>query len=348
MAKYLPKHADELKRTAKGMVADGKGILAMDESNATCCKRFEKTGIECTEETRRQYRELLIATSGLEEFVAGPILFDETIRQSTKDGKPFVKALQEKGMIPGIKVDTGAKPLAGSPSEKVTEGLDGLRERTAEYYEMGARFAKWRAVITIGEGMPTRQCIEANAHALARYAALCQENGLVPIVEPEVLMDGDHSIEQCEAVTEETWVELFEQLYRHNVMLEGTILKASMVISGKEAKKRAGVDEVAERTVQTLLRAVPPALAGVVFLSGGQGNEEATQHLNAMNKHYRGRAPWPLSFSYARALQQPALELWKGDPGKAEAAQKALYFRARLNSLATLGQYSEEMEKEAA
>lgn len=348
MTKYIPKHADELQRTARAMAADGKGILAMDESHGSCEKRFKSVGVDFTEENRRQYRQLLLTTPGLEEYVSGPILFDETIRQKTDDGTPFVKVIQNKGQIPGIKVDKGAHPLAGSPQEKVTEGLDSLRERVEEYYAMGARFAKWRAVITIGEGIPTLQCHEANAHAMARYAALCQEGGLVPIVEPEVLIDGDHDIETCEAVTEEIHHALFDALYRQKVMLSGAVLKTSMVISGLECAHRAGVDEVAERTIQTLLRTVPAALAGVVFLSGGQSPEESTAHLNAMNRKYRDKLPWPLSFSFARAIQQPALNHWKGNSANVEAAQKLVYQRARFNGLAALGQYSEEMEQQAA
>jgi fructose-bisphosphate aldolase class I len=348
MTRYVSKHADDLRRTAHAMVADGKGILAIDESHGSCEKRFKSVDIECSEETRRQYRQLLLTTPGLEEYVSGPILFDETIRQQADDGTPFVKVIQDKGQIPGIKVDKGAHSLAGSPKEKVTEGLDGLRERVAEYYAMGARFAKWRAVITIGDGIPTRQCYESNAHAMARYAALCQEGCLVPIVEPEVLIDGDHDIDTCERVTEEIHRELFAQLYRHNVMLSGCILKTSMVISGLEAKPRAGVEEVAERTVQTLLRTVPAALAGVVFLSGGQSPEESTAHLNTMKRKYRGKLPWPLTFSYARAIQQPALKYWKGKPDNVKGAQKLVYQRAKFNGLAALGHYSEDMEQQAA
>ncbi len=348
MTRYVLKHADELRRTARAMVADGKGILAIDESHGSCEKRFKSVGIEFSEETRRQYRQLLLTTPGLEEYVSGPILFDETIRQRTDDGTPFVKIIQDKGQIPGIKVDKGAHSLAGSPKEKVTEGLDGLRERVAEYYAMGARFAKWRAVITIGDGIPTRQCYESNAHAMARYGALCQEGGLVPIVEPEVLIDGDHDIDTCESVTEEIHRELFAQLYRHNVMLSGCILKTSMVISGLEAKSRAGVEEVAQRTVQTLRRTVPAALAGVVFLSGGQSPEESTAHLNVMKRKYRGELPWPLTFSYARAIQQPALNYWKGKSENVKGAQKLVYQRAKFNGLAALGQYSEDMEQQAA
>ncbi|QGT78696.1 fructose-bisphosphate aldolase class I [Guyparkeria halophila] len=346
MTTYRPEKADELIQTAKAMVAPGKGILAIDESNGTCNKRFEAVGIEPTEQKRREYRELLLTTPNLEEYVSGAILYDETIRQTTGDGKSFIDVMRERGQVVGIKVDTGAKPLAGSDGEKVTEGLDGLRERLAEYYEMGARFAKWRAVIAIdtAKGLPTRGCIEANAHALARYAALCQEAGVVPIIEPEVLIDGDHDITTCERVTEEELNEVFRQLYHQNVMLEGVILKTSMVISGKGASNRAGVDEVADRTVETLRRTVPAALGGVVFLSGGQGVEESTAHLNAMHVRHADRLPWPLTFSYARAIQGPALNYWKGEPGNVAEAQQRALTRAKYNGLASLGKYSEDME----
>ena len=348
MVHYDWKHADELKGTARAMVAPGKGLLAADESNRTASKRLEAVGIESSEETRRQYRQLLFTAPEIEEAISGVILYDETIRQADDEGRPFPELLKDRGILPGIKVDTGAKPLAGSPEEKVTEGLDGLRERITEYYDMGARFAKWRAVITVGPGIPTRQCLEANAHALARYAALCQEGGLVPIVEPEVLINGDHDIDTCEAVTEENLRQVFAELYRHHVMLEGTILKSSMVISGLDAPARAGVEEVAERTVATLKRAVPAALGGVVFLSGGQGNVEATQHLDAMNKKFKDQVPWRLTFSYARALQGPALEAWGADRSRIEEAARAFAFRARLNGLASEAQYSGDMEQEAA
>ncbi|MFP4615395.1 MAG: class I fructose-bisphosphate aldolase [Thiohalospira sp.] len=348
MAHYPWKHAEELKQTAQSMVANYKGILAADESNRTATKRLEEVGIESTEESRRKYRQLLFTAPDIDKYISGVILFDETIRQKDDNGTPFPELLKGRGIIPGIKVDTGAKPLAGSPEEKVTEGLDGLRERLAEYYEMGARFSKWRAVITVGDGMPTRQCMEANAHALARYSALCQENGLVPIVEPEVLLNGSHDIGTCEAVTEENLRTVFNELYRHNVMPEGTVLKTSMVISGLDAPSRAGVEEVAERTVQTLERVVPPALGGVVFLSGGQGDVEATQHLDAMNKKFKNRVPWRLTFSYARALQNPALGSWGSDMANTEQAQQAFAFRAKLNSLASEGEYSEDLEQQAA
>ena len=337
----------KLMETANAMVADGKGILAIDESSPTIKKRFDSINAECTEESRRAYRELLITCEGIEEFISGMILFDETIRQSTGDGTPFAKSLASRGIFPGIKVDKGAKDLAGHPGEKVTEGLDGLRERLAEYRELGAPFAKWRAVITIGDGMPSRACIEANAHALARYAALCQEADIVPMVEPEVLLDGGHDIDRCDEVSEATLRAVFAALYEQGVLLEGTILKASMVLSGKSAAKRAGVEEVAERTVRCLRRCVPAALPGVVFLSGGQSPREATAHLNAMNAA-NADLPWRLSFSYSRALQEPALKTWAGKMSNAAAAQKALYHRAKLNGAASRGRYAETMEKEAA
>jgi len=339
--------AEKLESAAQAMVADGKGILAIDESNPTIKKRFDSIQAECTEENRRAYRELLITRPGIEEFISGMILFDETLRQSTSDGVPFPEAMAKKGIMPGIKVDKGAKDLALHSGEKVTEGLDGLRERLAEYRELGSPFAKWRAVITIGDNMPTAGCIQANAHALARYAALCQEAGLVPMVEPEVLLDGNHTIERCFEVSEATLKALFEALSEQRVLLEGTILKASMVLSGADCATRAGVEIVAEQTIACLKRSVPEALAGVVFLSGGQTPQEATAHLNAMNV-MADNLPWKLSFSYSRALQAPALSAWAGSAANAKAAQDALYHRARLNSAATLGKYSETMEKQAA
>ncbi len=347
MAQHHWEHADELTQTARAMVAPGKGILAADESNATATKRLEAVGVESSEESRRQYRQLFFTAPEVENYISGVILYDETIRQADDNGTPFPDLLKERGIVPGIKVDTGAKPLAGSPNEKVTEGLDGLRDRIKAYYDMGARFAKWRAVITIGEGMPTRQCLEANAHALARYAALCQEGGLVPMVEPEVLINGSHDIDTCEAVTEENLQTVFAELHRHNVMLEGTILKTSMVISALDASRRADVQEVADRTVTTLKRVVPPALGGVVFLSGGQGNVEATQHLDAMNKKYKNLVPWRLTFSYARALQGPTLDTWGADQSQVAEAKQEFTHRARLNGLASEGQYSEDQEKAA-
>jgi fructose-bisphosphate aldolase class I len=334
---------EQLVETAQAMVAPGKGILAIDESSGTIKKRLAGVGIESTEENRRDYRSMLLTTPGLGEHISGAILFDETIRQSTPDGKPLVEVMTEAGILPGIKVDRGAKPLAGFAGEKVTEGLDGLRERFDEYAELGAKFAKWRAVIAIGEDIPSRACLEANAHALARYAALSQEAGLVPIVEPEVLMDGDHDLDTAYDVTEATLKAVFAELYEQNVLLEGTVLKSSMVISGSDASNRAGTEEVAEATIDCLLNAVPAATAGIVFLSGGQGDIEATAHLDAMNK--MGDLPWPLSFSYGRALQQETLKTWAADPkNNREKAQKILAHRARMNGLAALGEWSEDEE----
>ncbi|HEY7906511.1 MAG TPA: class I fructose-bisphosphate aldolase [Wenzhouxiangella sp.] len=338
-------HFQQLADTAMALVAPGKGILAIDESSGTIKKRFDGVGIENTEENRLDYRSMMLTTEGLGDYISGAILFDETIRQVMPDGTPLVKVMEQAGIIPGIKVDAGAKDLAGFPGEKVTEGLDGLRERLAEYAKLGARFAKWRAVITIGDDIPSRGCIDANAHALARYAALCQEAGIVPIVEPEVLMDGDHDLDTSFDVTEATQKALFAALYEQNVMLEGTILKASMVISGSEAKERAGVEHVAEATVDCLLNAVPAATAGVVFLSGGQGDVEATAHLDAMNK--MGEMPWPVSFSYGRALQAEALAKWAEDPkGNRAQAQEILLHRSRMNGMASLGEWSEEHESQ--
>ncbi len=332
-----------LKTTAGKMVATGKGIIAADESSATCEKRFSAVGVPCTEDNRRAYRETIITAQGLEEFISGIILYDETIRQETADGEAFAAVLEKKGILPGIKVDAGVKELALHAGEKVTEGLDGLRERLAEYVTLGAKFAKWRAVITIGQGIPSDACIRANAHAMARYAALCQEAGIVPMVEPEVVIDGDHSIEQCYDASVRTLKAMFEELAVQGVALEGTILKASMVIAGKKAAKQSTVDEVAKETVRALKETVPQNLAGVVFLSGGQGDEQATAHLDAMNKI--GKHPWPLSFSYARAIQNPVLKLWAENPSaNVPKAQETLLFRAKMNSLATLGKYSSEME----
>jgi fructose-bisphosphate aldolase class I len=329
---------DQLAETAQAMVAAGKGIIAIDESTNTIKKRFEAVGVESTEENRRAYREMLLTTPGLGDYISGAILYDETIRQSTRDGVPFTKVMADAGVIPGIKVDKGAMPLAGFPGELVTEGLDGLRDRLKEYAKLGARFAKWRAVITIGEDMPSGTCIEANSHALARYAALCQEQGIVPMVEPEVLMDGDHDIDTCYEVTEVTLRSLFGALYEHNVMLEGTILKASMVVPGKNCPEQASVEEVAEMTLRCLKSSVPATLPGIVFLSGGQSDEAATAHLNAMNQ--MGPKPWPLSFSYGRAMQSAALKLWAKDmTGNYEAAQKTVYARAKDNGLAALGRW---------
>ncbi len=333
----------ELHEIARAMVAPGKGILAADESTGTIQKRFASIGVENTEENRRAYREMLFTTEGVEEFISGVILFDETIRQSTTDGVPFVELLAKKGILPGIKVDKGAKDFALHPGEKVTEGLDGLRERLAEYRQLGARFAKWRAVITIGEGLPTDACLVANGHALARYAALCQEAGIVPIVEPEVLMDGDHTLERCFEVTERTHRITFDALYEARVELEGTILKPNMIVPGKDCPRQASVEEVADATVACFKRSVPAAIPGIVFLSGGQTEEEATAHLSAMNARHQG-LPWELSFSYGRALQKSALEAWGGDPANAPAAQRAYYHRAKMNSLARSGAYKPDLE----
>jgi fructose-bisphosphate aldolase class I len=334
--------------TARRLVGTGKGLLAMDESTGTCNKRFAALGIAQTEEERRAYRELIVTTPGLGDSISGAILYDETIRQRTKDGTPFVKILTEAGIVPGIKVDTGAKDLAGRPGEKITEGLDGLRDRLKEYAGMGAHFAKWRAVIALGEGVPTRGCIEANAQALARYAALCQEAGMVPIVEPEVLMAGDHSLERSREVTEETLHSVFNHLYSQNVMLEGMILKPNMVLPGLESPKQESVDEAAAVTVRCLLRSVPAAVAGIAFLSGGQSAELASARLNAMNiiaREPTSRLPWPLVFSFARAIQQPALEIWLGKEDRVAAAQDALGRRARDNHAALQGEYSAAMER---
>jgi len=337
-------NAQELTDTARALVAGDKGLLAMDESNPTCNKRFASLGIPQTVEARRAYRELIVTAPGLAECISGAILYDETIRQQKKDGTPFVEVLTDAGIIPGIKVDTGAKDMAGHPGEKITEGLDGLRERLAEYARMGARFAKWRAVIALGDGIPSRACIEANAHALARYAALCQEAGLVPIVEPEVLMDGGHSLEQCGDVTEQVLRAVFDQLYTQGVMLEGMILKPNMVLPGLTGPRQAPVNEVADATVRCLLRAVPAAVPGIAFLSGGQSAELASARLNAMNVRLKSRLPWALAFSFARAIQRPALEIWRGKEANVPAAQQALYHRARCNSAARRGEYSAAME----
>jgi fructose-bisphosphate aldolase class I len=334
----------ELTDTARMLVARDKGLLAMDESNPTCNKRFAKLGISQTEEARRAYRDLIVTTPGLGECISGAILFDETIRQRKKDGTPFVRVLTDEGIIPGIKVDTGAKDLAAHPLEKITEGLDGLRGRLTEYFEMGARFAKWRAVITLGDGIPSRGCIEANAHALARYAALCQEVGLVPVVEPEVLMGGSHTLERCLAVTEEVLRVVFNQLYEQRVKMEAMILKPNMVLSGLTCAKQAPADEVADATVDCLLRAVPAAVPGIAFLSGGQSAELASIRLNAMNVRFKLRLPWELAFSFARALQQPALEIWQGEELEVLAAQEALYHRCMCNLAARRGEYNAAME----
>jgi fructose-bisphosphate aldolase, class I len=335
----------ELHETAKALVAGGKGILAADESDRTIKKRFDSIGVESTEENRRAYRELLFTTPGVEEYVSGVILFDETIRQSSADGTPFPKLLEGRGIIPGIKVDKGTKPLALSEGETITEGLDGLRERLGEYRELGARFTKWRATYSIGVESPSEYCVWTNAHALARYAALSQEAGLVPIVEPEVLMDGDHTIEESSKATGRALQALYTELHDQRLDFYGTLLKPNMVLSGYDASDRASVDEVADATLDVLYRHVPAAVPGIVFLSGGQTDEDATAHLNAMNA--RGPHPWELSFSYGRALQAPALKAWGGDPANVEEAQKAFYRRAKFNSAARTGSYAPEMETAA-
>ena len=338
----------ELEATARAMVAKGKGILAIDESAPTIKKRFDTIPLESTEANRRAYRELLITAPGGGDYISGMILFDETIRQATRAGAPFTRALAEQGILPGIKVDTGARDLALHPGEKVTEGLDGLRERLAEYKSLGAKFAKWRAVITIaGAELPSRACIDANAHALARYAGLCQEAGLVPMVEPEVLMDADNTIERCYEVTAATLAALFGMLKDYGVAIEATILKTNMVIAGKQCPTQAGVGEVARQTVQCLLENAPAELAGIVFLSGGQSSELASAHLNEMNAT-NPELPWPLSFSYGRALQAPCLSAWAGKAENIAAAQAALLHREKCNSLACTGEYSAEMETAAA
>jgi fructose-bisphosphate aldolase class I len=337
-------NAQQLRDIAAALVADDKGLLAMDESNPTCDKRFAKLGIPQTESARRAWRELIVTTPGLAASISGAILYDETIRQQKHDGTPFAKALSDAGIVPGIKVDLGTKDLAGRRGEKITEGLDGLRDRLAEYSQMGARFAKWRAVIGVGEGIPSRAAIEANAEALARYAALCQEAGLVPVVEPEVLMDGAHTMERCGAVTEEVLRTVFNQLYIQGVMLEGVILKPNMVLPGLACPKQESVDQVADATVRCLLRAVPAAVPGIAFLSGGQSAELASARLNAMNVRFESRLPWALAFSFARAIQQPALDIWQGQDAHVGEAQEALNHRAKCNRAARRGEYSAGME----
>jgi fructose-bisphosphate aldolase class I len=338
-------NSQELMQTAKALVAPEKGILAADESSGTIKRRFDAIGVESTEENRRDYRELLFRTPGAEKFISGVILYDETIRQNGADGTPLVKVLMNNGVIPGIKVDAGTKPLAAAPGELVTEGLDGLRERFAEYYQLGARFSKWRAVITIGDGIPSDYCIEVNAHALARYAALSQEAGIVPIVEPEVLMDGDHSVERCYEATHRTLRELYAQLGRQRVELEGTLLKPNMVLSGKDAPNRAPAEEVARMTVQCFKETVPAAVPGIVFLSGGQSDEEATVNLDAIARHaQQAGAPWQLSYSYGRGLQAAPQKAWSGKKENVKAAQDAFYHRALVTSAARQGKYSRELE----
>ena len=336
----------ELETIAQAMVAKGKGILAADESMGTIKRRFDSIKIESNDHNRRAYRDMLFTTKGIEEAISGVILFDETIRTAALDGTPFSQVLSKKGIMPGIKVDKGPVDIPGFPGEVVTEGLDGLRGRIKEYKELGAKFAKWRAVITIGDGIPTTTCLKANAHALARYAALCQEGGIVPIVEPEVLLDGSHTIERCQEVTEQTLKVTFNELFQQGVHLEGMILKPSMVVSGKENSRQAGVEEVAQRTLQCLKRTVPAAVPGIAFLSGGQSAERATEHLNAMNS--MGPHPWEVSFSYARALQDPAIKAWKGEAGNVAAAQQIFYHRAKCNSAARSGKYNKQMEAQAA
>jgi len=334
----------ELISTAKQLVANYKGVLAMDESFPTCNKRFAKLGIPQTEEYRRAYRELIVTTPGLGEFISGAILFDETIRQKTKDGTPMIKVLTNSGIIPGIKVDLGAKDMAGHPEEKISEGLDGLHDRLIKYYKIGVRFTKWRVVLAIGREIPSYACIEANAHALARYAALCQEIGLVPIVEPEVLMDGSHTMERCFEVTEKVLHTVFDQLYTQGVLLEGMILKPNMVLPGLTCPTQDSDEAIADATVKCLLRAVPAAVPGITFLSGGQTAELASARLNAMNVRFKSQVPWELSFSYGRALQQPSMEIWKGQDINVSEAQKALYHRAKCNHAARSGKYNAAME----
>jgi len=334
---------NELKSVARAIVAKQKGVLAADESSPTIKKRFDTIKVESTEENRRRYREILFTTEGIEKYVGGVILYDETLRQSTKEGVPFAKLLDSRGIVPGIKVDKGAKALAFFPGDKVAEGLDGLRERLAEYKQLGAKFAKWRAVIEIDEHkIPSSYAIHANAHALARYAALCQELDLVPIVEPEVLMDGAHNIERCEAVTSRVLEAVFAELDAHRVVFEGMLLKPNMVIPGKKCERQAYAQEIAEATMRCFYRYVPAAVPGVVFLSGGQSAAEATDNLNAMN--VMGKHPWEVSFSYGRALQAPVLAAWKGQEGNVDAAQKALLQRCHLNGLARDGKYERGME----
>ena len=337
----------ELNKIAEALVTPGKGILAADESTGTIKKRFDSIGVDSTADTRRDYRELLFrASDAMSKYISGVILYDETIRQTAKDGTPLVKLIEQAGSIPGIKVDKGTKPLPFYPGEVVTEGLDGLRERLAEYRGLGAHFAKWRAVIDIGAGIPSYSCIHANAHALARYAALCQEENIVPIVEPEVLMDGGHDIDRCAQITQWVLKTVYEELYLARVQLEGTVLKPNMVVPGKKSAKPASVEEVAERTIRVLKNCVPPAVPGIAFLSGGQSEEEATAHLDAMNK--LDNVPWKLTFSYGRALQGAPQKAWSGKNENVAAAQRAFAHRARMNGLATLGQWKQELEKRAA
>ena len=335
-----------LSETVNSLFTDNKGLLAMDESTGTCNKRFAQLGIPQTVEARRAYRELIVTTPRLGDSIGGAILYDETIRQQKDDGTPFVQVLLDAGITPGIKVDTGAKELAGHPGEKVTEGLDGLRDRLQEYFQMGARFAKWRAVITIGPGIPSWGCIEANAHALARYAAMCQAEGLVPVVEPEVVMDGDHTLETCCEVTERVLRAVFSELFTQRVVLEGMVLKPNMVLPAMSTSIHPTLDEVADATVNCFLQSVPAAVPAIAFLSGGQPAELASARLNAMNARFKSRLPWELAFSFARAIQQPALEIWNGCQANVAAAQRALYHRALCNKAARNGNYSSDMEKQ--
>ncbi len=330
--------------TVSRLFADNKGLLAMDESNGTCNKRFAAAGIPQTIEMRRSYREMIVTTPGLHESIGGAILYDETIRQQTKAGVPIIDVLIKNGIIPGIKVDTGAKSMAGFAGEKITEGLDGLRERLAEYKKMGARFAKWRGVITINENIPTTGCIEANVHALARYAGLCQEAGIVPIIEPEVLMEGDHTLQKCFDVTRHTLKILFYQLYQYKIDLRGIILKPNMVMAGTKSAEKNSIGEVADATIKCLLESVPAAVPAIAFLSGGQSPEHASAHLNAIHTNYKNRLPWIVGFSFARAIQQPALDVWKGQVANVEAAQKLLFQRAKLDVAARRGEYDASME----
>jgi len=338
-------NAQELMDTARTLVADDKGLLAMDESTPTCNKRFAGLGIPQTEKARHAWRELVVTTPGLGECISGVILYDETIRRQMQEGTPFAGAIADAGIIPGIKVDTGANDMAAHPGEKITEGLDGLRDRLAEYFHLGARFAKWRAVITVGDGLPSRACAEANAQSLARFAALCQEAGLVPVVEPEVLMDGRHTLKRCAEVTEEVLRTVFNHLYTQRVLLEGMILKPNMVLPGLTCPRQETVDEVADATVRCLMRAVPAAIGGIAFLSGGQSAELASARLQAMHVRFKSRLPWALSFSFARAIQQPAMEIWQGEEVNVPAAQRALYHRAMCNRAARRGEYISTMER---
>ncbi len=334
----------QLTNTIKCLLADDKGLLAMDESNDTCDKRFAALGIPQTVEARRNFREWIVTTPGLNESISGAILFDETIRQQTKDGIPFTQVLDKAGIIPGIKVDIGAIDMAGFPNEKITEGLDGLRNRLKEYAHLGARFAKWRAVIKVGDGIPTTGCIDANVHALAHYAALCQESGIVPIVEPEVLVDGNHSLQRSFEVTEEVLMALFSQLYLQKIFLEGMLLKTNMILAGKDAVPQNNIAEVAKATVDCLLNSVPAAVPGIAFLSGGQSPQQASEHLNAINKNFKSKSPWVLTFSFSRAIEHPAIDIWQGQEANVEKAQMSLYKRAKCNAAARRGEYDASME----